>query len=539
MVRPPMGAGYLAIVLHAHLPFVRHPEHERHLEERWFYEALIECYLPLVDMLDRLARDEVPVAMTMSLTPPLAAMMRDELLRKRFEGHLSRMEALAEKEMKRLYGDAELAPLATFYREEMARVRAVWERHDGDVIGALCKHWDAGRIELLTCSATHCYLPGMLREPGGIRAQLELGMDGFEALVGRRPLGMWLPECAYHPDIDSALAGAGVRFTILDTHGVVRARPQPPFGEHAPILSPGGVAFFARDQESSRQVWSREEGYPGDAYYRDFYRDIGFDLPEEHLYGEVVGDGNRLMTGIKYYRITGKNLEKQPYIPHVARARAWEHAGDFVRNRATQIAYLSRTMGGVAPIVVSPYDAELFGHWWYEGPMFLEAVFRRLAEDAGEVDPITLRAYLDKHPVAATATPSASSWGAGGYGEVWVGPKSAWVWRHVHHATRYASWLVQRHRGATGVRGRALDQIVRELLLLQSSDWPFILHTGTSSGYALARIQAHDHRLRRLAHILESDAVPSADETKWIDDVCARDNFLWQLEGETLRAPFD
>jgi 1,4-alpha-glucan branching enzyme len=532
-----MAHGYLAIVLHAHLPFVRHPEHERHLEERWYYEALIECYLPLVDMLDRLARDSVPVALTMSLTPPLAAMMRDDLLRERFEAHLARMEALSEKEMVRLYGDAELAPLATFYREEMARIRSVWERHHGDVIGALRGHWDAGRIELLTCSATHCYLPGMLPAPAGIRAQLKLGVDAFEALVGRRPLGMWLPECAYHPDIDGALAAAGVRFTILDTHGVTRARPQPPFGEHAPILSPGGVAFFARDQESSRQVWSREEGYPGDAYYRDFYRDIGFDLPEEHLHGEVVGDGNRLMTGIKYYRITGKKVTKQPYIPSVAKERVWEHAGDFVRNRAMQLGYLARQMGGIAPIVVSPYDAELFGHWWYEGPMFLEAVFRRLAEGAaGEVEPITLRDYLERHPVAASATPSASSWGAGGYGEVWIGPRSAWVWRHVHHATRYAAWLVKKHPDASGVRGKALDQVVRELLLLQSSDWPFILHTGTSSGYALARLQAHDHRLRRLAHIVETETT-SSEETKWLDDVCSRDNFLWQLEGESLRAP--
>ena len=537
-----MAHGYLAIVLHAHLPFVRHPEHERHLEERWFYEALIECYLPILDMLDRLAGENVPVAFTMSLTPPLAAMMRDELLRKRFEGHLTRMEQLAEKEMVRLYGNEELAPLATFYREELARVRAVWERHGGDVVGAFCTHWDAGRIELITCSATHCYLPAMLREPAGVRAQLRLGMQSFEQLVGRKPLGMWLPECAYHPEIDSAMADAGVRFTILDTHGVTRARPQPPFGEHAPILSPGGVAFFARDQESSRQVWSREEGYPGDAYYRDFYRDIGFDLPEEHLYGEVVGDGNRLMTGIKYYRITGKRVNKQPYIPSVAKERVWEHAGDFVRNRAMQLEHLSRTMGGVMPIVVSPYDAELFGHWWYEGPMFLEAVFRRLAEGSshslGGVEAITLRAYLERHPVAASATPSASSWGAGGYGEVWVGPKSAWVWRHVHHATRYASWLVKKHRGATGTKGRALDQIVRELLLLQSSDWPFILHTGTASGYALARLQAHDHRLRKLAHFVEND-VSTNDDAKWLDDVCARDNFLWQLDSQTLRAPFD
>ena len=174
--------------------------------------------------------------------------------------------------------------------------------------------------------------------------------------------------------------------------------------------------------------------------------------------------------------------------------------------------------------------------------MFLEAVFRRLAESgpvSGRgVEPITLRGYLERHPVAASATPSASSWGAGGYGEVWVGPKSAWVWRHVHHATRYASWIVKKHRDVAGARGRALDQIVRELLLLQSSDWPFILHTGTSSGYALARLQAHDHRLRRLAHLVEND-VKSNEDAKWLDDVCARDNFLWQLDSHQLRAPFD
>ena len=533
-----MANGYLAIVLHAHLPFVRHPENERHLEERWLFEALIECYLPLIDILDRLAEEGVPVAMTMSLTPPLAAMLRDELLCERFDQHLARMESLSEKEMVRLYGDEEFAPLATFYREEMARVRAVWERHGRDVVGALRGHWDAGRIELITCSATHCYLPAMLSQPEGIRAQLELGMTGFERIVGRRPLGMWLPECAYHPDIDEAMAAAGVRFTILDTHGVTRARPQPPFGEHAPILSPGGVAFFARDQESSRQVWSREEGYPGDAYYRDFYRDIGFDLPEEHLHGEVVGDGNRLMTGIKYYRITGKRIHKQPYIPGAAKNRVWEHAGDFVRNRSMQMGYLARTMGGVPPIVVSPYDAELFGHWWFEGPMFLEAVFRRLAQDAkDDVEPITLRGYLDRFPVATSATPSASSWGAGGYGEVWIGPQSAWVWRHVHHATRYVGWLVERYGGADGARGKALDQAIRELLLLQSSDWPFILHTGTSTGYALARLQAHTHRLRRLGHLVQTGEI-AGDDAKWLDDVCSRDNFFHQLGSETLRGPF-
>jgi 1,4-alpha-glucan branching enzyme len=531
-----MPDGYLALVLHAHLPYVRHPEHKRHLEERWFYEALIECYLPLLDAFDRLAEEEIPFALTMSITPPLAAMLKDDLLRARFEQHLARTEALAEKEMKRLWGDEQFAPIATFYRDELARIRAVWDRHHGDVIAGLVRHWDAGSLELITCSATHCYLPGMMPAKEGIRPQIELGVKGFEALVGRKPLGMWLPECAYHPSFDKDIADAGIGFTIVDTHGVTLASPRPPFGVHGPIVSPNGVAFFARDAESSRQVWSREEGYPGNVYYRDFYRDIGFDLPESELMGEVGGDGARMMTGLKYYRITGKTAHKEPYMPGVAKQKAWEDAANFVFNRTHQMRHLAAHVP--SPIVVAPYDAELYGHWWFEGPMFLEAVFRQLLHTRGEVEAITLRQYLEENPVATTATPAASSWGAGGYGEVWVGPEAAWSWRHVHHATRYVSWLVKTHRHADGVRGRALDQTVRELLLLQSSDWNFIIKTGTSMTYAERRIRAHVHRLRHLGHLVETNVFEDKDAA-WLDDVTARDNFFHNVASSTLRSAFD
>jgi 1,4-alpha-glucan branching enzyme len=531
-----MPVGFLGLVLHAHLPFVRHPEHARHLEERWFYEALIECYLPLVDAFDRMADEGVPFALTMSVTPPLAAMMRDELLRKRFDDHLTRIHALAEREMVRLYGDDRFAPVATFYRDHLARMREVWQRHGGDVVAGLVRHWDAGRLELLTCSATHCYLPGMLAAREGIRPQLTLGVEGFERLVGRKPVGAWLAECAYHPSFDDEIARAGIRFTILDTHGVLHARPRPPFGVHVPICSPSGVAFFGRDVESGRQVWSRDEGYPGDVFYRDFYRDIGFDLPVSELNGEVAADGSRLMTGLKYFRITGPNVEKAAYQPGVARERAWEHAGNFVFNRVHQVKHLAGAMPQ-PPIVVAPYDAELYGHWWFEGPVFLESVYRRMRETDGALEAITLRQYLDRYPVCVQAVPSASTWGAGGYGEVWVGHEAAWTWRHVHHATRYVAWLVRKHRGAEGRPGQALDQAIVELLLLQSSDWPFILKTGTATRYAEARIRSHVHRLRHLGYLVETGVIEGRDAV-WLDDVRQRDNFLAGLGSDELRRVF-
>jgi 1,4-alpha-glucan branching enzyme len=532
-------ANYLAIVLHAHLPFVRHPEHARHLEERWFYEALVECYLPLLDVFDRLAADGTPFALTMSITPPLASMMTDPLLQVRFHEHLARIEALAEREMKRLWGDERFAPIATFYRDHFARMRAVWDRHHGNVLAGFVRHWDAGRLELLTCSATHCYLPGMLAAREGIRLQLELGVRGFERIVGRRPTGAWLAECAYHPSFDDEIARAGIRFTVVDTHGILHARPRPPFGVHAPLCSPNGVAFFGRDVASSKQVWSREEGYPGDAYYRDFYRDIGFDLPVSELDGEVAGDGSRLMTGLKYYRITGNDPDKQPYQPGVAAQKARDHAENFVHNRAQEAAARAAGMP-VPPILVAPYDAELFGHWWFEGPMFLEAIFRKVHDGSSGLEAITLAEYLRRHPLLVQATPSPSSWGAGGYGEVWVGQEAAWTWRHVHHATRYGRWLVQKHRGLSGRRGEALDQLIRELLLLQSSDWPFILKMGTVARYSESRIRAHVHRLRRLGDMVEGggDGAMSAAEAAWLDDLRGRDNFFAQLNGDELRSPF-
>jgi 1,4-alpha-glucan branching enzyme len=527
---------YLALVLHAHLPFVRHPEHARHLEERWLYEALVECYLPLLDAFDRMAKTGATFALTMSVTPPLAAMLKDELLRRRFDEYLGRAEALAHREMGRLYGDARFAPIAAFYRDHFARMRAVWDKHGGDVVAGFVRHWDAGRLDLLTCSATHCYLPGMVPAREGIRPQLELGVRGFERIVGRTPTGAWLAECAYDPSFDSEIARAGIRFTIVDTHGLLHARPRPPFGPYAPVCSESGVAFFARDVESGKEVWSRDAGYPGDAYYRDFYRDIGFDLAEPDLMGEVAADGSRLMTGLKYFRITGRDAEKLPYQPGVAREKAMQHADDFVAKRVRQLKSLADTMTH-PPIVVAPYDAELFGHWWFEGPIFLEAVYRKLADHAEGVEAITLREYLQRHPVCAQATPSASSWGAGGYGAVWVGREAAWIWRHVHHATRYTRWLVQNHRGAEGPAGRALDQALRELLLLQSSDWPFILKMGTASRYAEARLRVHAHRLRHLGHLVETGVIEGSD-LAWLDDLCTRDNFFQALTGEELRRPF-
>jgi 1,4-alpha-glucan branching enzyme len=530
--------GHVALVLHAHLPYVRHPEHERPLEERWLHEAIWESYLPLVDLLDRLAAEGVGVALTLSISPPLAAMLADELLRARFGAHLDGLARLAAKLAERGLVDASLRPALAFYERRLAGARATWDRLGGDVLAAFRAHARAGRLELLTSTATHAYLPGLLASPASIRAQLRLGLRGFEAITSVRPRGLWLPECAYAPPLGPDLAAAGVRFTVLDAHGLMLATPRPPYGVHAPVISPEGVAFFARDPDAARDVWSRKAGYPGDPWYREFYRDVGFDLPEDALAGHLGPDGTRLMTGLKLHRITGPGQRKDPYDPEAAAARAREHARHFVETRSSALREAEGSCP--APILVAPFDAELFGHWWFEGPIFLEQVLRALdaSARAGGLAATTLGGYLERFPVAAVAQPAASSWGEGGFGEVWAGPEAAQLWRHVHHAERRVRDAVARRREAGGLSGRALDQAIRELMLLESSDWAFMMRRGEMTPYAEARVRAHAHRAGRLAGIALAEK-PTMDDLAWVHAVGDRDRFLGELSGEGIRDAFD
>ncbi|MRG97201.1 glycoside hydrolase family 57 protein [Polyangium spumosum] len=538
--------GYVAIVLHAHLPWVRHPEHARPLEERWLHEALWESYLPLVDVLARLEADGIAARITVSISPTLAAMLADPLLRKRFVLHMDRLERLAAQEERRTRSDAALRPIVAFYRARIEATRATWERISGDVLGALVGHEDRGSIELSTTSVTHAYLPALTRSSA--RAQVKLGLRAFEALVGRRPRGLWLPECGFDPSLLPELAAAGVGYTVLDAHGLELALPRPPRGVLAPILSPSGVAFFGRDPRASREVWSREAGYPGHPDYRDFYRDIGFDLPEAALAGEIGPGGARLMTGLKYHRITGPGPHKELWDPAAAEARARADAERFVAERVGAIR--AGQGRGPRPVVVAPYDAELFGHWWFEGPLFLEHALRALhrAELAGEIAPVTLGAYLAAEPDLAVAEPSASSWGEGGFGEAWLGRalepdrtdgmSPAHLVRHVRHAEHAVQGLVRARRGADGVAGRALDQAIRELVLLEASDWGFMIRRGEMAAYAAARVRAHASRVDRLCRLAGRGWIGEA-EARWIEATCERTPFLAELEGEHLRDAFD
>ncbi len=512
--------GAIAIVLHHHLPFIRHPEHEFFLEERWLYEAITETYLPLIQAWRALERDGVPFCFTCSMTPPLANMLRDDLLQQRYRRHLGQMRELADKEVERTADDPRFAPVARYYQERLAGFADLYEAIGGDIIGEYARLQDAGHLDIVTCTATHGFLPLMNGDRAAMRAQIEVACQSYAGHFGKRPEGIWLAECGYVPKIvDELLAEAGIRYFFVDSHALQHASAPPVYGVYAPLHTPHtGVAAFARDPESSKQVWSSHEGYPGDFDYREYYRDIGYDLEFDYIRPYIHPDGIRLNTGLKYHRITGKTDQKDAYNPARARQKAADHAANFLFNRQAQIRHLSAHMDRPA-LVVSPYDAELFGHWWYEGPWFLEALARAVHTQQDEIELTTPARYLVAQPVNQEAWPGLSSWGGGGYATFWCNANNDWVYPYLHHAAERMTQLAQAHRDADGLLRRALTQAGRELLLAQSSDWAFIMETGTTVEYAVKRTREHLATFHSLADSIEGDAIDeglvAAREAHW------------------------
>jgi 1,4-alpha-glucan branching enzyme len=523
-----MEKGYLALVLHAHLPYVRHPEHEDFLEEDWFYEAITETYLPLLKVFENLTRDGIDFRLTMSITPTLGSMFTDPLLQERYIHHLDKLIELTQKEIERTTWQPQFAELAHMYNRIFTESRETFTNKYGkNLVKAFKKFQDMGKLEIMTCGATHGYLPLMDINPNAVRAQVRVAVSHYEKMFGKKPKGIWLPECGFQPGHDEILKEEGIRFFLTDTHGILHGSPRPKYGVFAPVYCKSGVAAFGRDMESSKAVWSANEGYPGDYHYREFYRDLGFDLDYDYIRPYIHNDGTRISTGIKYYRITGKVelANKQPYVRQWALDKAADHAGNFMFNREKQIEHLFDLLGK-KPIIVSPYDAELFGHWWYEGPEWIEFLFRKIHFDQKTIKPITLAEYLDWNPRNQIVTPSMSSWGYKGYSEVWLEGSNDWIYRHLHKAADRMVELASLYPSSDGLNKRALDQAARELLLAQSSDWAFIFKTGTTVPYALKRTRDHIERFTRLYDMLKSRQI----DEPWLRNTEYQDNIFPDID---------
>jgi 1,4-alpha-glucan branching enzyme len=512
--------GSVLFVLHSHLPWVLGHGAWPH-GETWLYEAATECYLPLLTMLDRLSADVPAARLAVGITPVLAESLGSPRFQDGLLAYLDERASVADRDGDAFHaaGDSAAESLAQSWSGFFRSARGDFEtRYSRDILAGFRRLQDAGAIEVLTSAATHGYLPLVGRDES-VDAQVGCGVASYRRRFGRPPRGIWLPECAYRPSgpwerptgrprswtrpgIEEVLSRHGLRYFFVDTHLVAGGVPlgtyedrfeekrldaTTPVRSSSPneayaVLGRRGrapVAVFARDPRSSVQVWSADYGYPGDGAYLEFHR-------------------KKAPGGLRYWRITDRRLPleaKLPYDPQAARARAHAHAEHFVGLvRETLLDHRART--GRPGVVVAPFDTELFGHWWYEGLEWLELVLRKLQP---EVLMETPSEHLERHPPRSAITLPEGSWGQGGHHWVWLNDDTRWVWDLVYRAEdAFLDAL-----GAAGPRpnaelSRVLRQLARELLLLESSDWPFLITTVAARDYAQARARSHFEAFQQL-----------------------------------------
>lgn len=482
----------LAFVLHMHLPWVLGHGTWPHGED-WLAEAVAHCYLPLLDAFRRLGEKGRRHVATVSVTPVVGAMLAD----RRTPGLVDRY--LAER-TQAAWETRGRHPLALWWHAEYRRLAGIWESFDKDLVAALAALAESETIELSTSAGTHVYLP-LAHTPKLIRLALRAGRESHRELFGLDPRGCWMPECAYRPGgpwrhpvtgaseesrpgNESYLAEQGLQWTVVDAHLVRAGDPAFPYGAQIPpdqVVEPGGphprpywirqsaVAAFLRDARSAAQVWSSHGGYPGDGAYLDFHK-------------------RHWPSGLRLWRVTESQVDladKLVYWPDDAQGRAREQAEHFLE--------LVRGLDGMdGGVICAPFDMELFGHWWFEGPVWLERVLE-LAAPGAAVEATTPSRELDAQPALRRAFFAEGSWGAGGDHRVWVNPDTEWFWWELADLERRA-FAAARWGGSRKWRRAILNQ----LLLAAASDWPFLVTMGTGGDYAELRFREHAARLREL-----------------------------------------
>lgn len=547
--------GAFTFVLHSHLPYARKAGRWPHGEE-WLHEAAMETYIPLLETLYDLRADGVPFRITIGITPILAEQLADEDVKDHFDQYLDDRIQAAKEDIE-LFSQEEpvneqLVVLANWYVGVFERVKTAFDsRFQRDILGAFKQLQDEGLIEITTCAATHGYLP-LMGNDSTINAQLRTGIRSYERFFNRKPTGIWLPECAYRPayvtetgrkrpGIEHFLGENGLKVFFSETHtitggqpvgvaggdiigpyGVIKRRYVIPASKSInvpersattfqpyyvfdttdyPELNYSGVSVIGRNNSVGQQVWSAEWGYPGDFDYREFHRKAG-------------------SSGIQYWRITGAGIDlghKDLYHPDWAEYKIDQHAEHFAHLVGDNLRSYAKETGKFG-LVSANYDTELFGHWWFEGVDWLGKVLRHLA-DSGDVELTTASRHINLHPPSEVLNLPESSWGAGGTHFVWDNNDTHWMWAPIHEAEARMENLANEFTDPTPSESLVLAQAAREALLLESSDWPFLVTTGQAREYSIQRFSQHLERFNKLASSLEK-GTPD-------DDLAAE---LWELD---------
>lgn len=521
-----MPVGRFLLCLHTHMPYVLSHGKSPHGTD-WLMEAAAECYLPLLHALDRLEKEGIKPRWTVNMTPILAEQLEDESFKDGFEAYCQEKIDAAVGDGKRFEIDGQLGMqgLSLFwqrqYTQALVEFKHQWDR---SIIDAFRYFQDQGCIEIITSGATHGYQP-LLGTEESSQAQIKLGVQNYERLFGRKPRGIWLPECAYRPryewkppvgedgafmrqGTEEILKDNGIEYFFVDSHMIRGGHPlgtyaakfpqlaemfarsskyfTPPVeyrSEYEHYMLPNGVTVFARDPATTVKVWSGDVGYPGNEWYLEFHKQL---YPGRLRYWRISQDKSDL----------GK---KKPYNPYEAFERIASHAKDFVETLKSTLA----TYKGQAEregTVVAMYDTELFGHWWWEGPEFLYEVAKAIHAD-GQVDMVSGGDVLDRDPARHLITMPEGSWGEGGYHYIWINDENLWTWEKLYPCEKK-----MREMAEVEDWGDALEiaiQAGRELLLAEASDWQFLISTFSAKDYSEIRFADHIDRFHRLAALAE------------------------------------
>jgi 1,4-alpha-glucan branching enzyme len=522
----------LSLVLNLHVPLIRHPRLSQSTEEQWFFETLSETCLPLLAVLDRLDADRVPFRLALSLSPTLCHLLGDETLRERYLEYTTRQLDFGERELGRLSG--ELGALARFYYDQAVERRFLYlERYGGDLLGVFDRYQKKGRLELLSTAATHAFLPFYVSSPEALQAQIEVALASYRHRFGRAPQGFWLPEMGWTAGLGEYLRAYNFAYTLVEPHALLSGERPARGGAFRPVKTPGGGIFvFGRDfyagEELARMV--RAE------VYRDNRADAGYELSPEALGPFLDSRGGRTRTGYKYWSAVpaGQNCggtDRVPYDPGRAREQAAAHAREFLSGRIAHLAAAGEYLEKPA-LSLCAWEGDRFGRLWYEGPEFIESLFREGARRK-DIHFMTPAEYLYKQDMASIETlmPEFSSWGESGYGEPWLDAANDWMYRHLARALDRMIELAERFPDNTGLKERALNQAAREILLAQASDWPRMLYHQDSSGYARSQVESSLRNFTTIYEALGSSYL----STEWLTALERRHNIFPQINYRVFR----
>jgi 1,4-alpha-glucan branching enzyme len=533
----PNAIGSFVLVLHGHLPYVMHHGVWPHGED-WLYEAAAETYLPLLAMLDECVFLKATPKMTVGLTPVLLEQLVSESFQRGFEAYLGdRVErAKADAQEFDKQHEGHLAHLARLWQEFYGKLGEQFRAIQRNIPAAFAEFARRGLVEILTSNATHAYMPLML-EDSTLRAQMRAGVATSQRILGFKPRGMWLPECAYRPSgpwqppiswggkrdrtgIEHVIADEGVAHFFVE-HKLIEASRSEWVIDHGNLYKvgwdeatkypgrgwrsvheahavnsdgtgPGRATVLARDPRICEQVWSGTIGYPANGVYLEFHKKQG------------------ARRGLRYWKVTGKGVDlgqKAPYYPDDVPGKIFEHARHFC-DRVKQRLREYRGWTGRHGAVVAAFDAELFGHWWFEGPRFLRDVLLTLSADP-EIELCTAQEFIEQHPPDKVVSLPEGSWGEGGDHRVWCNDRTAWIWEVEYRAEALFGKLTYTlaWRDPKNVKLREmLEMAGRELLLMQASDWPFVISRGQAIDYGIKRFVLHAGRFENLCDMAEKTA---------------------------------